>query len=156
MKKQLFNENWKFRKKETDAEQPVCLPHDAMIYEKRSPDAPSTDAAAFFQVGGYVYEKEIGVTAKHAFLEFDGVYKDAKVYLNNELKKENHYGYAPFVAELGEIKAADIIRVECGITAEPESRWYPGAGIYRDVNLYTSEKRFLQHVQVLHILLMLK
>ena len=140
MKKQLFNDNWKFyRVGEQEEAKNISLPHDAMIYEKRSPEAPSGDGEAFFEVGNYVYEKQIGVDAKNACLEFDGVYKDAKVYLNDELKKEYHYGYAPFVVELGEVKQKDIIKVECGIAASPDSRWYPGAGIYRDVNLYTSD-----------------
>ena len=140
MKKQSFNQNWKFRKINENESIVLDLPHDAMIYEKRSPDAPSKDAGAFFGISEYVYEKEVGVDAKHAFLEFDGVYKNAKVYLNGELKREYPYGYAPFVAELGEVKKNDVVKVECGIKEGPESRWYPGAGIYRDVNLYTADE----------------
>ena len=136
MKKQLFNDNWKFQKAGTQEVKNICLPHDAMIFEKRDPNAPSGDAEAFFEAGSYVYEKKAGVNTKHAILSFDGVYKDAKVYLNEELKKEYHYGYAPFTVELGELKEEDLIRVECGIAALPDSRWYPGAGIY----LYTSEE----------------
>ncbi|MBQ6334830.1 MAG: DUF4982 domain-containing protein [Erysipelotrichaceae bacterium] len=140
MKKTLFNENWIFRKDGTDSEKLITLPHDAMFFEKRDPNALSKDAGAFFNIGTYTYEKKAKVDAKHAVLEFDGVYKDAKVYLNDELKKEYHYGYAPFVVELGSLKKDDVIKVACGIKDGPDSRWYPGAGIYRDVNLYTSDE----------------
>ncbi|MBR4470559.1 MAG: DUF4982 domain-containing protein [Erysipelotrichaceae bacterium] len=140
MKKTLFNENWTFRKDGTEIEKIVCLPHDAMIYEKRSADAKSSDAGAFFNIGTYTYEKKIDTDAKHAFLNFDGVYKDAKVFLNDELKKEYAYGYSPFVAELGTVKKGDVVKVTCGIADGPDSRWYPGAGIYRDVDLYTSDE----------------
>ena len=61
MKKQLFNDNWKFQKVGTEEVKNICLPHDAMIYEKRDPNAPSSDAEAFFEVGTYVYEKKSGV-----------------------------------------------------------------------------------------------
>ena len=140
MKKQLFNENWKFKKIDEEAFADVTLPHDAMFYEKRSADAPSGDAEAFFHVGMYRYEKEFECDAKNAFLGFDGVYKDARVFLNGELKGEYHYGYSPFVIELGEIKGKNTIAVECGVATAPDSRWYPGAGIYRDVFLYTAEE----------------
>ena len=139
MKKQLFNEDWKFRKLNEEEAVTVTLPHDAMFREVRAADAPAGDAEAFFHVGMYRYEKEFECDAKHAFLGFDGVYKDAKVYLNGELKGEYHYGYAPFVIELGELKGKNTVAVECGIEKAPDSRWYPGAGIYRDVTLYTAE-----------------
>ena len=139
MKTQLLREHWTFRKENETETKSVRLPHDAMIYEKRSADSPATDAGAFFNIGRYVYERALETDAKHAFLAFDGVYKDTEVYLNGELKKEYHYGYAPFVVELGEIRQGDVVKVLCGIAEGPESRWYPGAGIYRDVTLYTSE-----------------
>jgi len=139
MKKQLFNENWKFRRLNEEETINVTLPHDAMFHEARTADAPAGDAEAFFLVGMYRYEKEFECDAKHAFLGFDGVYKDAKVYLNGELKGEYHYGYAPFVIELGELRGKNTVAVECGVESAPDSRWYPGAGIYRDVTLYTAD-----------------
>lgn len=140
MKKQLFNENWIFRRLNEKETSKVTLPHDAMFHEPRSADAPSGDAEAFFLVGMYRYEKEFECDAKHAYLGFDGVYKDAKVYLNGELKGEYHYGYAPFVVELGELKGKNTVAVECGVEKAPDSRWYSGAGIYRDVTLYTADE----------------
>lgn len=133
MKKQLFNENWKLNGKN------VTLPRDEMILTTRRADSKSGDAQAFFASGQYVYEKEIGVAAKYAWLQFDGVSKNAKVYLNDELKADVPYGYLPFKAELGKVKKKDVVKVTCDNLDQPDSRWYSGAGIYRDVHLYTAD-----------------
>lgn len=138
MKRQLWNEGWRFRKAGSEQWQEVMLPHDAMFHEKRSSNAPSADAGAFFENGMYVYEKVSDTDAGHAVLSFDGVYKDAKIYLNDELLKEHAYGYSPFLVTLGALSKGDVVRVECGVEKAPDSRWYSGAGIYRDVTLYTS------------------
>ena len=140
MKKTVFNQDWFFSKIGEEGKTLLTLPHDAMFHEIRRADAPSGDGEAFFEAGMYRYEKEFECDAKHAYIGFDGVYKDAKVYLNDELKGEYHYGYAPFVIELGELKGKNKVAVQCGIEKLPDSRWYPGAGIYRDVTLYTSDE----------------
>lgn len=137
MKKQLFNENW------TLNNEVVTLPRDEMLLTERKADSPTTDAQGFFGVGKYVYEKKIGVNAKHAFLNFDGVYKNAHIYLNDEEKEFVPYGYVPFVVELGSVKKDDVIKVECDNYDQPDSRWYSGAGIYRDVHLYTADGDFI-------------
>ena len=41
--------------------QPVRVPHDAMLAERRSPDAPTTNAGAYFDGGVYKYEHELVV-----------------------------------------------------------------------------------------------
>ncbi|MCR5230001.1 MAG: DUF4982 domain-containing protein [Solobacterium sp.] len=133
MKKVLFNENWKLNG------ETVTLPRDEMFLTARTADSKAGDAQGFFQGGSYVYEKEMGVDASFACLKFDGVYKNAKVYLNGEKKIDVPYGYSPFTAELGAVKRSDIVRVECDNADQPDSRWYSGAGIYRNVYLYTAD-----------------
>ncbi|MBR0474821.1 MAG: hypothetical protein IJJ19_07435 [Erysipelotrichaceae bacterium] len=133
MKKQLFNENWKLNN------ETVCLPRDEMFLTARRADAKSGDAQAFFASGKYTYEKEMGVNAEHASVSFDGVYKNARVYLNDELKADVPYGYIPFKVNLGAVKKEDVLKVECDNLDQPDSRWYSGAGIYRDVYLYTAD-----------------
>lgn len=137
MKKVLFNENWKLNG------QTVNLPRDEMFLTARRADAKTSDAQAFFAAGSYSYEKELGISAKHAVLKFDGVYKNAKVYLNDALKAEVAYGYLPFSVDLGEVKKADVVKVECDNLDQPDSRWYSGAGIYRDVYLYTADGPYI-------------
>ena len=133
MKKQLFNENWKLNN------ETVCLPRDEMFLTARRADAKSGDAQAFFASGKYTYEKEMGVNAEHACVSFDGVYKNARVYLNDELKADVPYGYIPFKVYLEAVKKEDVLKVECDNLDQPDSRWYSGAGIYRDVYLYTAD-----------------
>lgn len=137
MKKQLWNEKWEINNNV------VTLPRDEMLLTERNANAPTTDAQGFFGVGKYVYEKRMGVNAKHAFLNFDGVYKNAHVYLNDEEKEFVPYGYVPFLVDLGSIKEDDVIKVECDNLDQPDSRWYSGAGIYRDVHLYTADGDYI-------------
>ncbi len=136
MKKTSFNTGW------TCNGQPVTLPHDAMIHEKRDAKNPSGSAQAFFPGGAYVYEKTFtapeGFENGHLVLEFEGVYKNARVSVNGKPAGGTAYGYIPFFINLdGLLKAGEnVIRVECENRDQPDSRWYSGAGIYRPVWLW--------------------
>lgn len=150
MEKIDFNQNWIFYKKEDGEKQKVNIPHDAMIHEKRQPDSPSGSAGGYFPGGIYCYEKKIEqvkkLADKHVELLFEGVYKDAKVYLNNELLAIHSYGYTPFSIVLdGRLKVdkENILRVEADNSQMPNSRWYTGSGIYRPVWMYLSESEHI-------------
>ena len=58
MLRQSFNEGWSFYKAGREGRRTVMLPHDAMLEEARTPDAPSGSAGAFFHGDVYTYEKE--------------------------------------------------------------------------------------------------
>lgn len=153
MKKLSFNEKWTFYKKGQNKRQTVTIPHDAMIHEKREPDCPSGSAGGYFPGGIYYYEKRLEnveeLLGKHVELLFEGVYKDAKVYLNDELIGSHTYGYTPFSIVLdGKLKSdgENILRVEVDNSELPNSRWYTGSGIYRPVWMCVSEQaHFLQN-----------
>ena len=125
---------------------PVTLPQDAMILEARRPDASSGNQTGYYPVRSYTYEKRffapLDWKQKQNTLEFEGVMAQAMVYLNGELIAVNHYGYSQFYAELngrlryGEENVLQVI----ARSAENGSRWYPGAGIYRDVWLWQGER----------------
>ena len=129
---------------------PVTLPQDAMILEQRRPDAPSGNQTGYYPVKSYTYEKRFFAPdeweQKQNTLEFEGVMAQAMVYLNGELIAANHYGYSQFYAELnsrlryGEENVLQVI----ARSAENNSRWYPGAGIYRDVWLWQGERFHVQ------------
>ena len=125
---------------------PVTLPQDEMVLEQRRADSPSGSQTGYYPVRSYTYEKRFFAPAdwrkKQNTLEFEGVMAQAMVYLNGELIAANHYGYSQFYAELNS-------RLRCGeenvlqVIArgfENESRWYPGAGIYRDVWLWQGDR----------------
>lgn len=99
MKKTDFNANWTFCKQGFANVQPVTLPHDAMIHEERSPQNLSGSAQAFFPGGKYVYEKTFPrPAAAHVLLQFEGVYKNARVFLNGQEAGGTAYGYTPFLS----------------------------------------------------------
>lgn len=143
-----FNSGWRFSKMD-GVWKKVDLPHDAMLEGKRSAEAEGKSAAGFFPGGRYTYQKEFEITAKelqkHLMLEFEGVYKNAKVFINDELVCQNAYGYIGFYMCLdGHIKEGkNIIRVEADNEQQPDSRWYSGGGIYRPVWLYVQEPEYI-------------
>lgn len=140
MNKTNFNDDW------TCNGIKVNLPHDAMIHLKRDPKAESGTAQAFFPGGIYKYEKVFKrPDAKHAILQFEGVYKNAKVILNDKEIGGADYGYIPFFVSLDEhLKDGDNkLVVTCDNEKQPDSRWYTGAGIYRPVWLWTGNDNFI-------------
>jgi beta-galactosidase len=108
-----------------------------------------TGALPCFGVGWY--RKILPVTNedknKRIFIEFDGAMSRSKIYLNDNYIGEWPYGYSSFSFELTKFIQFDkenIISVR--LENKPESsRWYPGAGIYRNVRLVkTSATRIAQ------------
>ena len=146
MKRLNFNNGWLFRKCRVDVPaQVVTLPHDAMLAEKRSDSSAGGVHISWFEGGEYIYEKIFEwpeITGEkewlgRALIEFEGVYRNAKVYLNDNLISERPYGYTNFYAELtGKIEnGQNRLRVEVYNEQQPNSRWYTGSGIYRPVSL---------------------
>ena len=134
MKRISFCDQW------TCGGRPVTLPHDAMLHGDRSADAPSGSGGAFFPGGRYRYEKRFSrPQAEHVLLQFEGVYKNARVYLNDRLAGGTAYGYLPFFIDADPflVDGENVIRVDCENLDQPDSRWYSGAGIYRPVWLWT-------------------
>ena len=145
MKKVSFNNNW------TCNGAAVTLPHDAMIHQKRVPGHASGSAQAFFPGGSYVYEKTFEKPqAEHIVFQFEGVYKNAKVFINGKEAGGVPYGYIPFFVCADDYltEGENTIRVECENDDQPDSRWYTGAGIYRPVWLWTGPKGAIEPEQV--------
>ena len=147
MQEILFNEDWKYRHLGEGEWIPVTLPHDAMIGEERSPDADGGTNTGWFAGRDYEYEKTFFVPAeyrhKQVTFEFEGVYRNAEVYLNGEKAAFRPYGYTNFYVEADEFLRygqENTIRVVARNSDQPNSRWYSGAGIYRPVKLYVAER----------------
>lgn len=120
---------------------PVDLPHDAMIHETPDPDDVSGGQTGFYPGGQYVYVKVFTPPADWAdrdvYLEFEGVYMTARVYINGCHAATNLYGYGGFLVKADPLLRwgqANEIKVIANNPA-PNSRWYSGSGIYRNVNL---------------------
>ena len=151
MKKQKFNQNWIFTigsGSSLDAlaggnntAKQVTLPHDASIGRERNPEEPNGSGNGFFRAESYVYTKTFSMNAddkdKNVYLEFEGVYQNAFVYVNNSFAGKCPYGYSNFYVDItkylnyNEPNALKVV-VKNGV---PSGRWYTGGGIYRDVNL---------------------
>ena len=120
----------------------VNLPHDFSITQHFT---ASGEAESGFLPGGTGWYRKAFVIGEEAstktfLLNFDGVYKDAYVYVNGNFVGEHHYGYSNFAFDIGEYLVCDgatqnVVAVKV-VNQLPSSRWYSGSGIYRDVTLY--------------------
>lgn len=144
MKKIIINKDWLFYKDGAEvSKSKVDLPHDAMIHEKRDPATPNGTNTGFLPGGKYVYVKKLygerEWADKRVIVEFEGVYMNSSVYLNDEFVGGRLYGYSNFYVDLtGKLKIGEDneLRVIADNSECPNSRWYTGSGIYRPVNLW--------------------
>ena len=134
----LFNDQWLFCKVplETSTEEilkmgiwaPVELPHDWLIYNTH--DLYENSIGCYKKV--FYLEDEVGTDS--FYLRFDGVYMDTTIYLNGNEIFTWKYGYSTFEVDITQyltVKENEIL-VKC-VYRSPNSRWYSGAGIYRNV-----------------------
>ncbi len=140
----LFNDGWQFVKlaagscyeeAESAAWTDVALPHDFLISQE---NALYETADGWYRRVLYVPDEWL---EKAVILRFDGVYMDCDVLLNGEVVCTHRYGYTCFDADLtGKIRAGENILHVHIRHQSPNSRWYSGAGIYRDVTLHVLDK----------------
>lgn len=130
----------------------VDVPHDWSIELPRREDAPSQNRGGFFQEGFAWYRKHFGLpgewTGKRVYVEFEGVYREAEVWLNTHLLKLHPNGYTSFICELTPYLDADqenILMVRVDNSTHPHSRWYSGSGIYRHVRLIAADPVHVAH-----------
>lgn len=133
----LFNDGWEFAKSSLEAVdcnhlkfEPVDLPHDWLIYNTLN-----------------LYENSIGwyrkrfiwtKDDKQVLLYFEGVYMDSSLYVNGQFAGEWKYGYSSFEHEITEFLVEGENRILVKVVHQsPNSRWYSGAGVYRNVWLKT-------------------
>ena len=135
---ELWTDGWEFlktplntsfaemkgRKKEFRA---VEVPHDWLIY----------DAKNLYEDGFGWYRKSFEnplAEGERLVVRFDGVYMDSTVYVNAKKVMDWKYGYTTFDADLtdflkkGKNEIVLLVRHQ-----SPNSRWYSGAGLYRNV-----------------------
>ena len=98
-----------------------------------------TGALPFIGVGWYRYDLSRITFDKNSRyrIEFDGVMSNAEIYVNGKLACKRPYGYISFyvdITDLLDYSGKNILSVRCE-NKEGASRWYPGAGIYRNVRL---------------------
>ncbi|MDL2300979.1 hypothetical protein LJC58_01345 [Lachnospiraceae bacterium OttesenSCG-928-D06] len=124
------------------AAETIILPHDAMIHEKRTQNTKNQHQTGFYPGGVYHYTKQFEVPEewkdRNVYLEFEGVYMNAKVYINGDYAGGHPNGYTNFYIAMDDfIKYGQMneIKVIANNSMEENSRWYSGSGIYRNVNI---------------------
>ncbi|MEV4049870.1 glycoside hydrolase family 2 TIM barrel-domain containing protein [Amycolatopsis sp. NPDC049688] len=130
----------------------LSVPHDWSIEGKNPPANPFSQSAPSTGRGGYLpsgigwYRKHFslaGVPAgRRVSLEFDGVMANASVYVNGTLIGTHPYGYTSFrydITAAATLGGDNVVAVKTDTTSQPASRYYTGAGIYRDVRLIATD-----------------
>lgn len=141
MREISFNSGWAYRHLDEGDWKQVDLPHDAMLGEEKSSDADSGVNAGWYLCYDYEYKKTFTVPPElegmDIIFEFEGVYRNAEVYLNGHKAMFRPYGYTNFYVPANEFLTAgeNEIRVIARNADQPNSRWYSGAGIYRPVKM---------------------
>ena len=128
------------------------LPHDWSIEANFSKDAPATPGGGALPGGIGWYRKTFTVdnskANKNVFIDFDGIYRNSKVWINGHLLGERPYGFISFRYDLTPyLKTGEknVIAVRVDNSEQPNSRWYSGSGIYRNVWLVTVNSLYIDH-----------
>lgn len=152
----LADSNWKFiagdpagaeaRTFDEAGWRQVDLPHDWSIEGLPAKDNPTGAGGGFFPAGTGWYRRTFRAPAewkgRRVGVEFDGVYRDATVYLNGHKLGNQPYGYTSFRFDLTphlSFDGSDVLAVRVDNSAQPNSRWYSGSGIYRHVRVTVTD-----------------
>lgn len=159
-----LNTGWEFTKGRPDATtkwQSIRVPHDWAIYgpfdrandlqtvaveqngeEEETVKTGRTGGLPFIGKGTYRTTFDIpDTTGRCVTLVFDGAMSNARVKVNNREIAYWPYGYNSFYADVTNevVPGSNDMIVELE-NFERASRWYPGAGIYRNVHVINTDK----------------
>lgn len=83
---------------------------------------------------------------KNVIIQFDGAMSEPEVFINGQKVGEWKYGYAYFYFDITDYVKPEnnLITVKLNNRGE-SSRWYPGAGLYRNVRLIVKNKESIDH-----------
>jgi len=161
--KKSLNSGWKFSlSAEDDAFLPgyddkewrvLDLPHDWSIEGEFSEENPATVGGGALPGGVGWYRLAFTLRAPDSlmlhYIEFDGVYQDSEVWINGNYLGGRPYGYSSFRYELTPYlnygNGTNVLAVKVDNSLQPNSRWYTGSGIYRNVWLISTGKIAVDH-----------
>ena len=148
---------WQFSRDSVNYK-PVTIPHDWAIngpFDKKwdlqfvaivqngetekTEKSGRSGALPWIGRGFYKTTVDLKKLPKTAILEFDGAMADPHVYINGKLAGHWAYGYNAFRVDAAPYlkKGKNEISVSLN-NREESSRWYPGGGLYRPVQLVTN------------------
>lgn len=155
MEKYLLNQNWEYV--ESGLQNPLLvgmlqgwkktnLPHDYAIEKGRNRDSAAGLDEGFFEGAGLYYRKTFAVQEaaedKRIWLEFEGVFGITEVWVNKKFAAKHTNPYTGFTIEITQLvhPGENEITLHCDSRMKPNSRWYVGTGLCRDVWLHIGEK----------------
>lgn len=114
------------------------LPHDWAVEGDFLCSNPSGAGGGALPGGIGWYRKTFNLQKNQGeryFIEFDGVYMNARVYINGKEVGYRPYGYSSFEYDITPylIAGRNVVAVRVDNSDQPNSRWYSGCGIYRHV-----------------------
>ena len=114
------------------------LPHDWAVEGDFLCSNPSGAGGGALPGGIGWYRKTFNLQKNQGeryFIEFDGVYMNARVYINGKEVGYRPYGYSSFEYDITPYLTAgrNVVAVRVDNSDQPNSRWYSGCGIYRHV-----------------------
>lgn len=129
------------------------LPHDWSIEGEFSLSNPASPGGGALPGGTGWYRKSFNLPEKNAsdnfYIDFDGVYRNSEVWINGNYLGKRPYGYSSFRYNLTPWlhfgAEPNIIAVKVDNSQQPNSRWYSGSGIYRNVWLIKTGKVHVDH-----------
>lgn len=153
----LLEKGWKFHRGDAPEEE-VCIPHDWAIYgpfsreydlqnvavtqnyeKKASLKTGRTGGLPYVGCGWYRCSFEVP-SGKRATLVFDGAMSEAHVFVNGKEVCFWPYGYNSFYVDVTDFVKPGSNELAVRLENLPNSsRWYPGAGLYRNVHLVLTE-----------------
>ena len=161
--KTSFNTGWKFslagndnamsRDFDDSGWRMLDLPHDWSIEGEFSESNPATPGGGALPGGTGWYRKTFRIEPskkeKLIYIEFDGVYRNSEVWINGNYLGKRPYGYSSFRYELTPYlnygDQMNVLAVKVDNSQQPNSRWYSGSGIYRNVWLVSTGKIAIDH-----------
>ncbi len=159
----LFTDEWKFNLGDVSEGQGINLddsqwrildlPHDWSVEGEFSKENPADYYGGALPGGTGWYRKSFTINEsdkeKLFFIDFDGIYRNGEVWINEHYLGKRPYGYSSFRYELTPYlkygKEKNVISVKVDNSKQPNSRWYSGSGIYRNVWLVKTSKIYVDH-----------
>lgn len=129
---------------------PVTIPHDYAITQPTGKECSGGNTQGFFDsFHAVTYRRVFHVcydVDRLYWLEFDGVYRNSKIYVNGHLAGQRPYGYISFQIDVTSfiVDGNNQLEVFVDNSTSPGDRWYSGMGIYADIRLVTTSKLYIR------------
>ncbi len=156
----LLNRGWRFHLGEVEsafnasydagAWREITIPHDWSV---EAPfDRCYSSGTGYLQggVGWYRlnFTLDFDTTKKHCEISFAGIYQNSRVWLNGYYLGIRPYGYSSFSYDVSGIakQGVNTLCVRCEHINLADSRWFTGAGIYRDVTFTATDECYIKNI----------